>query len=98
MLMGIFEEVNRRFASCCREAAPGATVWVHDYNLCPPGYLRAQRPDLKIASSITHRFRVTTSLPSFPGENKSLKAFSCDVVGSHPPLHREFCPAKALVG
>ena len=37
----IFEEVNRRFAeAACREAAHGAIVWVHDYNLwLAPGYL-----------------------------------------------------------
>ena len=30
----IFEEANQRFAdAACAEAAPGATVWIHDYNL-----------------------------------------------------------------
>ena len=48
---GIFEEVNRRFAeAACKEAAEGATVWVHDYNLwLVPGYIRSRRPDLKVA-------------------------------------------------
>ena len=47
----IFEEVNQRFAdAACAEAAPGATVWVHDYNLwLVPGYIRSKRSDLKIA-------------------------------------------------
>ena len=38
----IFEEVNQRFAdAACAEAAPGATVWIHDYNLwLAPGYIR----------------------------------------------------------
>ena len=39
---GIFEEVNKRFAdAACNEAAEGATVWVHDYNLwLAPGFIR----------------------------------------------------------
>ena len=42
--------VNRRFASTAAEqAAIGATVWVHDYQLqLVPGMLRALRPDLRI--------------------------------------------------
>src|SRR6185436_2184786 len=42
--------VNRRFAEAAAEqAAPGATVWVHDYQLqLVPRMLRAQRPDVRI--------------------------------------------------
>jgi trehalose 6-phosphate synthase len=42
--------VNRRFAEAAAEqAATGATVWVHDYQLqLVPRMLRAQRPDLQI--------------------------------------------------
>ena len=42
--------VNRRFAEQVAEiAAPGATVWVHDYQLqLVPGMLRERRPDLRI--------------------------------------------------
>ena len=45
-----FQEVNRRFAeAACNEAAPGACIWVHDYNLwLAPGYIRQQRPDVKV--------------------------------------------------
>ncbi len=42
--------VNRRFAeAAAREAAPGATVWVHDYQLqLVPGMLRELRQDVRI--------------------------------------------------
>ena len=42
--------VNRRFAeAAAAQAARGATVWVHDYQLqLVPGMLAAQRPDVRI--------------------------------------------------
>ena len=42
--------VNERFAAAAAaQAAPGATVWVHDYQLqLVPAMLRALRPDLRI--------------------------------------------------
>ena len=45
-----YREVNERFAeAAARAAAPGATVWVHDYQLqLVPNLLRTARPDLKI--------------------------------------------------
>ncbi|WP_329611577.1 HAD-IIB family hydrolase [Kitasatospora herbaricolor] len=45
-----YREVNARFADHIAErAAPGATVWLHDYNLwLVPGLLRPVRPDLRI--------------------------------------------------
>ncbi|WP_329586935.1 trehalose-6-phosphate synthase [Kitasatospora sp. NBC_01250] len=44
-----FRTVNARFAEhISTEAAPGATVWLHDYNLwLVPGLLRTARPDLR---------------------------------------------------
>ncbi|MGE0071968.1 MAG: trehalose-6-phosphate synthase, partial [Thiomonas sp.] len=47
----VFREVNRLFAeAACAEAAPGAVIWVHDYNLwLVPGFVRQMRPDVKIA-------------------------------------------------
>ncbi|MFF7635029.1 trehalose-6-phosphate synthase [Kitasatospora sp. NPDC008050] len=44
-----FRTVNARFADhISAEAAPGATVWLHDYNLwLVPGLLRTTRPDLR---------------------------------------------------
>ncbi|MFI9270998.1 HAD-IIB family hydrolase [Kitasatospora sp. NPDC052896] len=45
-----YRTVNARFAEHIgRQAAPGATVWLHDYNLwLVPGLLRGARPDLRI--------------------------------------------------
>ena len=45
-----YVEVNRRFAEATAAcAAPGALVWVHDYQLqLVPGMLRELRPDLRI--------------------------------------------------
>ncbi len=45
-----YRAVNERFAAqAAAVAAPGATVWVHDYQLTlVPGLLRARRPDLTI--------------------------------------------------
>ncbi len=45
-----YRRINRRFAEAAASAArPGATVWVHDYQLqLVPGMLRELRPDLTI--------------------------------------------------
>ena len=45
-----YERMNRRFASAAAMIAePGATVWVHDYQLqLVPRMLREMRPDLRI--------------------------------------------------
>ena len=45
-----YRTVNERFADAAAGvAAPGATVWVHDYQLqLVPAMLRARRPDLRI--------------------------------------------------
>src|SRR5690606_24600742 len=47
----VFLRVNRAFAErIARDAAHGATVWLHDYNLwMAPAVLRELRPDLRIA-------------------------------------------------
>jgi trehalose 6-phosphate synthase len=45
-----YRTVNHRFAQAiCQVAAPGATVWVHDYQLqLVPAMVRALRPDVRI--------------------------------------------------
>ncbi|HEY3894726.1 MAG TPA: trehalose-6-phosphate synthase [Pseudonocardiaceae bacterium] len=45
-----YRRVNKRFAHhIANTAGPGATVWLHDYNLwLVPGLLRTARPDLKV--------------------------------------------------
>ena len=49
-VVGGVREVNRRFAeAAAAQAAPGATVWVHDYQLqLVPRMLRELRPDVRI--------------------------------------------------
>jgi trehalose 6-phosphate synthase len=45
-----YVEVNRQFAAAAlAEAAPGASVWVHDYHLqLVPRMIRERRPDLRV--------------------------------------------------
>lgn len=45
-----YRRVNQRFAEAVAEvSAPGATVWVHDYQLqLVPAMIRAMRPDVRI--------------------------------------------------
>ena len=89
---GIFEEVNQRFAdAACSEAAQGATVWVHDYNLwLVPGYIRSKRPDLKIAFFHHTPFPSSDVFSILPWRKQILESLlSCDVVGFHIPRYTE---------
>ncbi len=99
----IFEDVNRRFAeAACREAAEGATVWVHDYNLwLAPGYLRERRPDLKIAFFHHTPFPSNDVFAILPWREQILESLlCCDVVGFHIPRYTENFAraASTLVG
>ncbi|HEY0216573.1 MAG TPA: trehalose-6-phosphate synthase [Cellulomonas sp.] len=46
----VYQRVNRRFAeAAAAQAAPGATIWVHDYQLqLVPKFVRELRPDVRI--------------------------------------------------
>ena len=88
----IFEDVNRRFAeAACSEAAHGATVWVHDYNLwLAPGYIRASRPDLKIAFFHHTPFPGNDVFAILPWRHQILESLlCCDLVGFHIPRYTE---------
>ncbi|MEC8215066.1 MAG: glucosylglycerol-phosphate synthase [Cyanobacteriota bacterium] len=88
----IFEEVNQRFAdAACREASHGAIVWVHDYNLwLAPGFIRAQRPDLKIAFFHHTPFPSNDVFAILPWREQILESLlCCDVVGFHIPRYTE---------
>lgn len=88
----IFEDVNLRFAqAACREAAPGATVWIHDYNLwLAPGYIRKERPDLKIAFFHHTPFPGNDVFAILPWREQILESLlSCDLVGFHIPRYTE---------
>lgn len=88
----IFEDVNRRFAqAACSEAANGATVWIHDYNLwLAPGYIREIRPDLKIAFFHHTPFPGNDVFAILPWREQILESLlSCDLVGFHIPRYTE---------
>lgn len=87
-----FLEVNRIFAEqTAREAAEGAVVWIHDYNLwMVPAFLRPLRPDLRIA------FFHHTSFPSsdifniLPWYRDIIGSLlQCDYIGFHIPRYVE---------
>ncbi len=86
----VFREVNRLFAqAAAAQAAPGAVVWVHDYNLwLVPAFLRELDPTLKIA------FFHHTPVPGpdvfniLPWRDEIVDSLlACDLVGFHIPRY-----------
>jgi glucosylglycerol-phosphate synthase len=87
-----FREVNWAFAeAAAAEAAPGAAVWVHDYNLwLVPGYLRTLRPDVKISFFHHTPFPAADMFNVLPWRREIVESLlACDV----RILKSEFCPA-----
>ncbi|MEL6913854.1 MAG: glucosylglycerol-phosphate synthase [Pseudomonadota bacterium] len=85
-----FQEVNRRFAeAAAEEAAPGALVWVHDYNLwLVPGYLRELRPDVRIAFFHHTPFPSADIFNVLPWRKEIIGSLlACDDVGFHIPRY-----------
>lgn len=85
-----FRDVNRRFAeAAAEEAAEGALVWVHDYNLwLVPGYLRKMRPDLKIAFFHHTPFPSADMFNAMPWRREIIESLlACDDVGFHIPRY-----------
>jgi len=85
-----FREVNWAFAeAAAAEAAEGAVVWVHDYNLwLVPGYLRTLRPDLKISFFHHTPFPNADIFNVLPWRKEILESLlACDVVGFHIPRY-----------
>lgn len=86
----VFREVNRLFAeAACAEAAPGAVVWVHDYNLwLVPGFVRQMRPDVKIAFFHHTPFPAPDVFNILPWRDEILASLlDCDLVGFHVPRY-----------
>jgi trehalose 6-phosphate synthase len=84
----IYEQVNRRFAeAAARAAAPGATVWVHDYQLqLVPRMLRDLRPDLKIGFFLHIPFPPTELFLQLPWRKEIIDGLlGADLVGFHLP-------------
>ena len=85
-------EVNRLFAEqTAREAAPGATAWIHDYNLwMVPAFLRPLRPDLTIAFFHHTAFPSSDVFNILPWRRDIIGSLlQCDYVGFHVPRYVE---------
>ncbi|MGA1253769.1 MAG: glucosylglycerol-phosphate synthase [Burkholderiaceae bacterium] len=87
-----FRQVNRLFAEAsCQVADTGATIWIHDYNLwLVPGYIRSQRPDLKIAFFHHTPFPASDMFGILPWRKEILESLlTCDRIGFHAPRYAE---------
>ncbi|MDH6136843.1 trehalose-6-phosphate synthase/hydroxymethylpyrimidine pyrophosphatase-like HAD family hydrolase [Kitasatospora sp. MAA4] len=83
---GRYREVNARFADhISARAAPGATVWLHDYNLwLVPGLLRPTRPDLRVGLFHHTPFPPPEVFATLPSAPEILASLSClDWAGFH---------------
>ncbi|NKF21874.1 glucosylglycerol-phosphate synthase [Solimonas marina] len=88
----IFCRVNRAFAErTATEAAEGAIVWIHDYNLwMVPAYLRELRPDLKIAFFHHTYFPSADVFNVVPWRRAIIGSLlQCDYIGFHIPRQVE---------
>lgn len=88
----VFLKVNRAFAErTALEAAEGATVWLHDYNLwMVPGYLRELRPDLRIAFFHHTYFPSADVFNVLPWRRQIIGSLlQCDYIGFHIPRQVE---------
>ncbi|OGB53572.1 MAG: glucosylglycerol-phosphate synthase [Burkholderiales bacterium RIFOXYD12_FULL_59_19] len=85
-------DVNRIFAEqTAREAAEGALVWIHDYNLwMVPAFLRPLRPDLRIAFFHHTAFPSSDIFNILPWYREIIGSLlQCDYVGFHIPRYVE---------
>ena len=83
-----YQQVNRRFAeAAARAAAPGATVWVHDYQLqLVPRMLRELRPDVTIGFFLHIPFPPTELFLQLPWRKAIVEGLlGADLVGFHLP-------------
>ncbi len=81
-----YVEVNRRFAEATsRTAAPGATVWVQDYQLqLVPKMLRTMRPDLTIGFFLHIPFPPVELFMQLPWRTDIIEGLlGADLVGFH---------------
>ena len=80
----VYERVNRRFAVAAAETAPpGATVWIHDYQLhLVPAMLRELRPDVRIGFFLHIPFPSQELYMRLPWRNQlAAGLLGADVVG-----------------
>jgi trehalose 6-phosphate synthase len=81
-------KVNRRFAEAAAElAAPGAFVWIHDYQLqLVPAMLRELRPDLRIGFFLHIPFPPVELFMQMPWRRRILEGLlGADLVGFQRP-------------
>ena len=81
-----YVRVNQRFAEVVAEvAAPGATVWVQDYQLqLVPAQLRELRPDLRIGFFLHIPFPPTELFMQLPWRTRIVEGLlGADLVGFH---------------
>jgi trehalose 6-phosphate synthase len=79
-----YVDVNRRFAEAvAQEAAPDASVWVHDYQLqLVPAMLREKRPDLRVGFFLHIPFPPVELLAQLPWRDQILEGLlGADLVG-----------------
>ena len=83
-----YKRVNNRFAEAVAEvAAPGATVWIQDYQLqLLPAALRALRPDLRIGFFLHIPFPPVELYQQLPWRKQVVEGLlGADLVGFHTP-------------
>lgn len=88
----VFLKVNRAFAErTALEAAEGAIVWLHDYNLwMVPAYLRELRPDLRIAFFHHTYFPSADVFNVLPWRRQIVGSLlQCNYIGFHIPRQVE---------
>jgi len=88
----IYVDINRKFARhAAEEAADGALVWIHDYNLwMVPGFLRELRPDVQIAFFHHTYFPSADVFNVLPWRNDIIGSLmQCDYIGFHIPRQLE---------
>lgn len=88
----IFVAVNHEFAlAAAAEAAPGAVVWLHDYNLwMAPAMLRKLRPDLRIAFFHHTYFPSADIFNVVPWRREIIGSLlQCDYIAFHIPRQVE---------
>ncbi|HZK32392.1 MAG TPA: trehalose-6-phosphate synthase [Corynebacterium sp.] len=81
-----YRNVNERFAAAVAEvAAPGATVWVQDYQLqLVPGILRQTRPDLTIGFFLHIPFPSADLFRQLPWREETVRGLlGADLIGFH---------------
>ncbi len=85
-----FREVNRLFAqAACEEAAEGAVIWIHDYNLwLVPHFVRQMRSDVRIAFFHHTPFPAADVFNVLPWRDEILDSLlDCDLIGFHVPRY-----------